>query len=748
MDLSAISALMVEQGHRGLNDQTACEVDKAPELAQESTDVATCAASETKVEAQALDAVLNFLQGHTESASMDGIKSTFDVVKDFCQRLHANRLGGQSLATVLEDWRRQQVDLNPVTHRAYRAVQDIIFDAFSRGSTSARLTDTPCEQARNKHRPSTVPQVSQREANVEHQQKFGHFHPDRVAMLENTPQDDPYEGRTEERVAHKLTGANRLAAQDHVEIAFHARRSDGRSRRLSIAAAGQDDTARVEQPNRQRATQQISSAKKLVVQSNGEPASGLGRTVFHPDRMAMIAASSEDSLTDQLHVEKPATRKLPGVNRLTAQDNVAGTFRARQATDRGSELSESKWRATQPAPPWSSDRGSQQESEWQRSEMPARQKYRSPSPRRRRRPFERDIDRRILSRQLVSPSLPELFGQPPTQMQGTCPRSRSRSPEASAVEHYDAWQDQYIEIPCQMRPESHVRPKKPQEKRNKNEPCSDNGQPGEGGKFEETQALSFPAIPPGDYICKRCGGNDHYLQDCPTHLNPAYDVVPMPNYICAICGAAGKHLLNVCPQNTDPGSITQQRLSLWQADRVPLQSFHRPFKPEGKASSKYRESWNLNEVLLDRATETRGRASIRSRQDSSRQSNTRGRSPRMALARTHENIDHGKDIQVKAMPYAPVSKADMFNIWSLQRNVETPRLLASEASSSSNYHSADLSASAESPIIRLGTPIIELGVTTKPLIKDPPYEPRLLQVWGNRPNIWVNKAARPTALEL
>ncbi|ELQ41184.1 hypothetical protein M0657_007921 [Pyricularia oryzae] len=97
-------------------------------------------------------------------------------------------------------------------------------------------------------------------------------------------------------------------------------------------------------------------------------------------------------------------------------------------------------------------------------------------------------------------------------------------------------------------------------------------------------ASSTSARKPSDtYVCKRCNvpgrafpepyyiaitikltethlhGSGHWLPQCPTNLDPSFDAVP-PRLQCPLCGAVGKHLKTLCPKNTDPNSINQQRI--------------------------------------------------------------------------------------------------------------------------------------------------------------------------------------------
>ncbi|KAJ4423033.1 hypothetical protein N0V82_002300 [Gnomoniopsis sp. IMI 355080] len=68
--------------------------------------------------------------------------------------------------------------------------------------------------------------------------------------------------------------------------------------------------------------------------------------------------------------------------------------------------------------------------------------------------------------------------------------------------------------------------------------------------------------PPDDYLCYRCEVPGHFLQDCPTNLDPSFDRTPVGTYKCMICGRTKAHLTSLCPENTDPKSLTQLRLRL------------------------------------------------------------------------------------------------------------------------------------------------------------------------------------------
>ena len=53
-------------------------------------------------------------------------------------------------------------------------------------------------------------------------------------------------------------------------------------------------------------------------------------------------------------------------------------------------------------------------------------------------------------------------------------------------------------------------------------------------------------IPPGDYVCRRCGIPGHYVQDRPTiGLGIAGLGHPPPGYVCKKCGSVG--IIQDCP---------------------------------------------------------------------------------------------------------------------------------------------------------------------------------------------------------
>ncbi|KAI8629460.1 hypothetical protein F5Y19DRAFT_475444 [Xylariaceae sp. FL1651] len=67
------------------------------------------------------------------------------------------------------------------------------------------------------------------------------------------------------------------------------------------------------------------------------------------------------------------------------------------------------------------------------------------------------------------------------------------------------------------------------------------------------------AAPPKNYICKRCRKPGHWIQLCPTNLDPRYDQAPDRDYRCNFCGWRGDHFATLCPKNPHEVSLTKQR---------------------------------------------------------------------------------------------------------------------------------------------------------------------------------------------
>ncbi|KAL2267773.1 hypothetical protein VTJ83DRAFT_5050 [Remersonia thermophila] len=55
--------------------------------------------------------------------------------------------------------------------------------------------------------------------------------------------------------------------------------------------------------------------------------------------------------------------------------------------------------------------------------------------------------------------------------------------------------------------------------------------------------------------CGRCGQAGHGVYDCPTNINPKFDLKPSKGYKCPCCRKTGDHFVRFCPRNPDPKSI-------------------------------------------------------------------------------------------------------------------------------------------------------------------------------------------------
>ena len=86
----------------------------------------------------------------------------------------------------------------------------------------------------------------------------------------------------------------------------------------------------------------------------------------------------------------------------------------------------------------------------------------------------------------------------------------------------------------------------------------------------------FSHAPPDHYTCNRCNKSGtqanlvwrvtvliitlgHWIQVCPTNMDPSMDRPPPSRYRCEICKAVGQHFATLCPENTRDMSLTQLR---------------------------------------------------------------------------------------------------------------------------------------------------------------------------------------------
>ncbi|KAI0165513.1 hypothetical protein GGR57DRAFT_496989 [Xylariaceae sp. FL1272] len=95
---------------------------------------------------------------------------------------------------------------------------------------------------------------------------------------------------------------------------------------------------------------------------------------------------------------------------------------------------------------------------------------------------------------------------------------------------------------------------------------------GRHGGFHSIDA-SLSSTPPKRYTCKRCGKGGHWIQVCPTNLDPQFDRPPTEDYKCFICGEVGSHFGTLCPQNEARHSLTKLRESAGADTGSPTKAF-------------------------------------------------------------------------------------------------------------------------------------------------------------------------------
>ncbi|KAI2471051.1 hypothetical protein F4781DRAFT_150652 [Annulohypoxylon bovei var. microspora] len=88
--------------------------------------------------------------------------------------------------------------------------------------------------------------------------------------------------------------------------------------------------------------------------------------------------------------------------------------------------------------------------------------------------------------------------------------------------------------------------------------------------------------PPPSYVCNRCSKPGHWIQLCPTNLDPSWDQPPPSNYCCEICMKQGDHYATLCPQNKNEISLTQQRQRREGSLQAQLRTPVRGRKPPGR----------------------------------------------------------------------------------------------------------------------------------------------------------------------
>ncbi|KXJ85492.1 hypothetical protein Micbo1qcDRAFT_209900 [Microdochium bolleyi] len=148
---------------------------------------------------------------------------------------------------------------------------------------------------------------------------------------------------------------------------------------------------------------------------------------------------------------------------------------------------------------------------------------------------------------------------------------------------------------------------------------------------------------PEGYICKRCARPGHWLQHCPTNLDPSYDVPPYRDYKCDICGARGEHFVTLCPRNREPTSLTRQRQDM--RNKVDTDAEH----PRLKHYQSTRD--DLSGRTPEPREATASRRSFQSRLDEAREALC-GKSRKRAASRSYDDDRYRKRQDIGRLSYA------------------------------------------------------------------------------------------------
>ncbi|KAI0458669.1 hypothetical protein F5B21DRAFT_511862 [Xylaria acuta] len=114
-----------------------------------------------------------------------------------------------------------------------------------------------------------------------------------------------------------------------------------------------------------------------------------------------------------------------------------------------------------------------------------------------------------------------------------------------------------------------------------------------GRKYKVHDDLEF-STPPKNYICRRCDEPGHWIQHCPTNLDPRYDQAPAHDYRCNFCGQKGDHFATLCSKNPHEGSLAKQRehalAETWEP-RTPTRSSRHHYQPQESSATRLRDRY-------------------------------------------------------------------------------------------------------------------------------------------------------------
>lgn len=88
----------------------------------------------------------------------------------------------------------------------------------------------------------------------------------------------------------------------------------------------------------------------------------------------------------------------------------------------------------------------------------------------------------------------------------------------------------------------------------------------------------------------------HFIQDCPTNADPAWDLRPKFDYVCRACGRRGEHYITSCPRNQIKEEPAFSHPSEFQTETVAhdhLELYRRQNSREGRLSP-----WEVVHPLL------------------------------------------------------------------------------------------------------------------------------------------------------
>ncbi|KAI1126114.1 hypothetical protein F5Y10DRAFT_279031 [Nemania abortiva] len=138
-----------------------------------------------------------------------------------------------------------------------------------------------------------------------------------------------------------------------------------------------------------------------------------------------------------------------------------------------------------------------------------------------------------------------------------------------------------------------------------------------GRKYKVHDDVSEFTTPPENYICRRCHEPGHWIQHCPTNLDPSYDQAPPHDYRCNFCGQYGDHFATLCPKNPHEGSLSKQRkytVAITRGPRTPTEGGRRRYQGEERSATRSQGRYR------SRSPEQHSRGHYRSRSPEHRRS--------------------------------------------------------------------------------------------------------------------------------